>query len=340
LVHSPLFIFDENLERQPELAESFSVNDDGTQITFNLADANFHNGDPVTSEHVKFTYEFIQEKEVPLSSDIPFESIETPDDSTVVVNLTSPFPLFLTTWAPFWGILHKPTWEGVGTLSEFEPDNVVGSGPFELTSITQGQSITLEPSSQQHPRHNPDHGLVLFVFSDNQTKTRALRENEIQAASRISGADMARLSDQMSDDVLFQNVSKGIGAWKFIGANSRDPIFRDEFMDAVGMTINREEVNTIAFNGLADPVLHSGMYLLRAPYSPPEEDLHFYTDDPTGDPEGARQVLRDAGYGWDDDDNLRYPASYDVGPLWPKGETPSPDDYPCLNEDGEIVLDS
>lgn len=339
LIHSPLFIFDENRERQPELAEDFTVSDNGQEITFHLADATFHNGDPVTSEDVKFTLEFIQEKDVPLSTDIPFDSINTPDDSTVEITLENPSPLFLTIWAGVWGILHKDTWEGVDTVSDYEPsvDEVIGSGPFQLADFSREQSVVLEPNPHQHP-HDVSHDLVFIVYSDNQTKTRALRNNEIQVAGQLTGSDLNRLSDQMSDDTYFENVSKGIGAWKLIGANSRDPIFRDEFADAVAMSVNREQINQVVFDNRAKEVLHSGNFLLRHPFSPPEEDLHFYTDDPTGDQEGARQRLRDAGWGWDDNGNLRYPADVDPAPLWPKGETPSPEDYPCLNENGEVEL--
>jgi len=337
MIHSPLVVFDENRERQNELAEEFSISEDGLTIEVTLKDAQFHNGDPVTSEDVKFTYEFIQEKEVPLKKDVSFQEINTPDDSTVEIILEEPSPLFINIFAQVWGILHKETWEGVDSIAEYSPsmDEVIGSGPYQLADFTQGESVVLEPQPHEHPR-DVNHGLVFIVYSDNQTKTRALRNNEIQVAGSITGADLNRLSDQMSEDAFFQNISKGIGAWKLGGANSRDPIYRDEFMDAMGMSVNRREVNQVAFDNRAKEIMHGGYFLTRHPFSPPEEDLYFYTDDPTGDPEGARQRLLDAGWGWDDDGNLRYPADVDPGPLWPEGETPSPDDFPCLNEDGEI----
>jgi peptide/nickel transport system substrate-binding protein len=59
--------------------------------------------------------------------------------------------------------------------------------------------------------------------------------------------------------------------------------------------------------------------------------LPTFTDDPTGDAEGAQQVLVDAGWGWDDQDNLHYPADADLSPRWPDGEAPSPDNFPCLD---------
>jgi len=143
----------------------------------------------------------------------------------------------------------------------------------------------------------------------------------------------------MGEDTLQTNVSEGIGAWKIIGAYSRPPIHMNAFMDAVGMSINRREINAVSFDGRSKEILHSGNFLTRHPFSPPDDELHFYTDDPTGDPEGARARLEEAGWGWDDDGNLRYPGDVDPQPLWPEGETPSPDDFPCLTEDGKISTD-
>jgi peptide/nickel transport system substrate-binding protein len=68
----------------------------------------------------------------------------------------------------------------------------------------------------------------------------------------------------------------------------------------------------------------------------PEDEVYQATDDPTGDVEQAKQILRDAGWGWDDDGNLRYPADADLSPRWPKGEYPNEDNgFPCVTADGE-----
>jgi peptide/nickel transport system substrate-binding protein len=56
----------------------------------------------------------------------------------------------------------------------------------------------------------------------------------------------------------------------------------------------------------------------------------------TGDEEAARQVLSEAGWGWDDNGNLHYPPDADLSPKWPKGSIPPVGDIPCLNEDGYV----
>jgi len=82
-----------------------------------------------------------------------------------------------------------------------------------------------------------------------------------------------------------------------------------------------------------DPIYESRVLLDTHPFSPPDDELTKFTDQPQGDSDGARRTLEEAGWGWDDDGNLRYPPDADLSPLWPQGEEPSADDFPCLDED-------
>src|SRR5688572_23365451 len=76
----------------PELAESFEVSEDGKTWTFKIRNGfMFHDGTPLTAKDIAFSYNFYQAHE-----DFPFlnvytayfESVEAPDDTTVVIRLT------------------------------------------------------------------------------------------------------------------------------------------------------------------------------------------------------------------------------------------------------------
>jgi peptide/nickel transport system substrate-binding protein len=58
---------------------------------------------------------------------------------------------------------------------------------------------------------------------------------------------------------------------------------------------------------------------------------------PEGNPDAAQQALIDAGWGWDDQGRLHYPADKDTSPRWPEGETPDPAEFPCVSEDNNYV---
>lgn len=95
-VFDTLTRYDENLVPQPRLAESWSVFEDELTLTMTLrADVTFHDGTPFTSEAVKNSFDFVMNPDNGalirgLAGRIT--SVETPDDRTVVINLSQPFP--------------------------------------------------------------------------------------------------------------------------------------------------------------------------------------------------------------------------------------------------------
>ena len=100
-IYSHLVVMDwgivEGVAAYGDLADSWEISDDGLTYTFHLnPDAKWHDGEPVTSEDVKFTYDRIMEKGYTFSSFLrDVDSIETPDDLTVVITLTKPNMAFL-----------------------------------------------------------------------------------------------------------------------------------------------------------------------------------------------------------------------------------------------------
>jgi peptide/nickel transport system substrate-binding protein len=108
------------------------------------------------------------------------------------------------------------------------------------------------------------------------------------------------------------------------------------WQDAVGKAINRNEINQAVYAGNGNMVATSAPYVDNHPFYPEPSRIHTFTENMDGDPEAARAALEDAGWGWDDNGNLRYPEGADTSPLWPEGEVPSADEFPCLNEDGEF----
>jgi peptide/nickel transport system substrate-binding protein len=113
------------------------------------------------------------------------------------------------------------------------------------------------------------------------------------------------------------------------------PIKFKAFREAMGKAINRQEINSVVNFNEADIQLHPIWFLANHPWHP--DGIRTYTDDPTGDIVAARQVLEDAGWSWDDDGNLLYPVDADTSPVWPAEETPNPDDFPCVDEEGNYV---
>ena len=131
---------------EPCLAESYTASADGLSHSFVLrAGATFHNGEPVTAEDVKFSFEryrgnaarFIKEK---------VAAVETPDPRRVVFRLHKPWPDFLT-------LLFQRHRRGLDRAEEICRERRRGRlqegarsapGPYKFVSFTPGVELVME----------------------------------------------------------------------------------------------------------------------------------------------------------------------------------------------------
>lgn len=339
LVHSPLVQFDHNYELQNVLAESYEVRDDGTTIHVELTDATFHNGDPVTASDVKFTFEHIYDNpgSFPKSRDIPLTGVTVVDESTVEFEFEEPYLAFIRTIMAMWGILHEQTWVDAGapeSPGDVEIEDMVGSGPFELQDIAEGQSMSLLPFGD-HPVFDAQSQVLVQAFRSQQTARQSFEAGELQF---LTGATPNQANQLAEQDGYESYTRSGFMPYLLWPQQNFGPTKFRPFRQAVGMALDRQTVNEVVFYGQTSPLTYSSFLGGNHPLFD-ESVLTQFTDDPTGDVEGARQVLSEAGWTWDDQDRLCYPSDADLDPLWPQGEPPAPADYPCLTGDGEYTGD-
>jgi len=343
LVNSPLIEYDQNRELRPSLAEDWMENEDGTQYTFTLADGTFHNGDPITAEDVKWTYEFYNENANlgALLFSGAIESINVVDDRTVEFNLERPDPLWFQTVLTQFGVLNRDYWVENGaeeTPEEFDMggSNFVGSGPFEITSQTVGENITLGPHDG-HPAYSPDHGITFTAFDGEEPAYLSFRDGSIDMITQVSLRTVDRTEREMGDEAETTTL-EGLFAYYLFTQQSYAPGKFKEYRQALGMCVDRELINENVFFNRSETATYCSYFWENYPHFPGTDEVAHFVDDPSGEPDGARNVLQEAGWGWDDNGDLHYPQDADLEPRWPKGEKPSPDEFPCLDEDGELIV--
>jgi len=341
-VHSPLFQYDENYELQPNLARDYEFSDEAQRLEIELREGGtFHNGDPITTEHVKFTFEILRENGDAYpragSMGLSDEGIEIIDDRSMVFHFERPSLSVRRRTLPTWGIMHKPTWENAGVRDDPEAvtlDPIVGSGPFAVTNLEQGQFLETE-AHDGHPKYDIDHGVLFRAYGSEQTYIQAFEQGEVDSTDNMSPSAFDRLQGQEGVDA---RATKAFTPWTLQGQCQWGAAQYPEFRRAVGAVLNRQQIIDVALFGQGDPLLYATAHNTSSPWMENTEPLTKMTDDPTGSLEEAERLLEEAGWGWDDNGNLHYPPDADPsGGLWPQGETPRAEDFPCLNEDGEYV---
>ncbi len=336
LFYSTLTEYNENYELENLLAEDYEVSDNGTTFEVTLRDGTFHNGDPITAEDVKWTFEFISENasEYPKASTPPYESIEVVDEKTVVFNTERSFlPLITRIW-PRWGVMPKDVWQDAG--AEESPRNVdldpiVGSGPYQITNFEQGQIIQAEPHDG-HPVFSPSDPINLNIFQDAQSAFRAFRNEEIN----VFLSAPAGIANEIRESIDRAEVvpTNGFLPYVLYPQMSFGPAMFREFRHAVSQAIDRNAANQTALYGDSETLLYSSAVTPNHPWYAGDENLTQIADTEQSNPEKARSVLEDAGWSFDDDGRLRYPEDIDLTPMWPEGSEPAeqPDDFPCVEE--------
>ena len=173
----------EDLSPVPGIAESWETSEDGLEWTYHLnPDATFHDGEPVTSEDVKFTIETIQENPGPagLFSDYvaQVETIETPDENTVVMTTKKPSVQMLSMYVP---ILPEHIWSEVPAdeLKAFPNEPSIGTGPFQAVEWDRGQSVKLVKNDNYFGEEPAIDEIYFQLYDNDDTMVQALKRGEV-----------------------------------------------------------------------------------------------------------------------------------------------------------------
>jgi len=168
-----------------DLAESWDVSEDGKTFTFNLASGVInHKGNPWTSKDAKFTLETLAmetvnrppHERVSVGGVSILKSIETPDDTTLIVNLNQPDGLFLANMG-----LQEPVMYTQADYDEVDSlDNPIGTGPFFLKNHLVGEKLEYRRHDQYFKEGLPYlDGIDTFIIRDVAAKLAAFEAGRI-----------------------------------------------------------------------------------------------------------------------------------------------------------------
>jgi peptide/nickel transport system substrate-binding protein len=175
----------------PSLAESWQESEDGLTYEFKLRPGlKFHNGDPVTTEDVKFSFDRYQGAGAQAFKDHVGE-VEIVDPLVVRFHLKAPWPDFMTfygTTASAAGIIVPKKY-----LTEVGEDGFkkhpIGAGPYKFVSSQPGIEVELEAFPGYWRRVPNVKTLVMRSVPDATTRALMLRSGEADMAYALDGVE-------------------------------------------------------------------------------------------------------------------------------------------------------
>lgn len=294
---------DEHAKYVPMLATEVPTIDNGgivvapdgkkMKITYKLRPGvKWHDGHPFTSADVKYTWEAVKdEKFIAESKDgsQDVESIDLPDDLTVVVNYNKIAPQFASTLFTF-GIMPKHLLEGTDLNTSSYNETPVGTGPFKVTEFVRGQYVAVERFADYWRKaENGDplpylDGIVFKMLPDTNTLITQLKSGEVNLVVQVPYNQLAQIQNVEGIEL----VKGPLLSFQHMDFNFRVPTLADPAVrKAIARAIDRS-VMIKAQQGYPQP-LKSVVVPIFDFYDP-------NTPETTFDVAAANKILDEAGY--------------------------------------------
>ena len=296
-IFSSLVQFDQDLGLIPDLAESWEVTPDGLGYTFTLREGlTFHNGDPLGSEDVRYTYERTTNPDFasPHANKLALvDAFETPDERTVAVTLSAPFAPFLAvacTRGPGRALTPVPrrAIEEIG--DEQFGITPVGSGPFAVVaeSVEVGRGFEMAAFEGWYGGRPYLDAVEVRLIPEASSAVSALEAGDVDLIDPAP----ATLFEQLAGNPDLIVIEGPSTSWRGVVMNqARPPWDNPEARMAVAKALNRQAIVDTGFFGLAIPAVGAIAPAFGWAYLPPEE-----VEDPQAfDLEAARALAESAG---------------------------------------------
>jgi peptide/nickel transport system substrate-binding protein len=281
---------DADLNLVPALAAELpNVSADGETITFRLRDGvTFHDGEPLNADDVVFTYSSILDPKV--NTDLrsaleALESVEAPDDRTVVFHLKYAYPAFVQRTVI--GIAPRHALEGTDINTAPFNTKPIGTGPFVVESSTPGDKLVLRANEDYWGGAPALKRVVMAFVEDDNARAARLAAGELdatdlppKAATRFRGREGYEVHDVPSAD------------YRGVMFPLEQPVTGDiAIRRALDLALDRDAIVEGILQGAGEPAF--------GPISPL---TRWFNPDVAkgrpsgGDPAAAKKVLDDAGW--------------------------------------------
>lgn len=297
LTHSSLLTIDSELNFIGDLAQSYTVSDDALTWTFPLRDdVKFSNGEQLTPEDVKFTYEML--KEDGIKFDLSFvESIGIAEGNTIVITLHESRSTFVSQLTEI-GIVPKAHYD------DNYSQNPIGSGPYKVVQYNDGQQIIMEYNPYWYGTVPQFKKLTLLLLAEDAALAAAKAgQADIVyvpptfAEQKVEGMTLRAFESIDSRGIMLPAVPSGAKG----KTNDKDvEVGNDVTSDlairqALNIGLDRQKLLDVAIGGYGQKA-----YCLC-------DNMPWFNEETIvndGDIEGAKKILTDGGWSDSDQDGI------------------------------------
>ncbi len=273
----------------PCLAESWAVSPDGLTYDFTLrSGVKFHNGETMTADDVKFSFDRYKGAASKLLKD-KVRTVQIVDPLRVRFVLKEPWPDFLTFYAsPATGagwIVPKKYVEKVG--DDGYKKAPVGAGPYRFVSFTPGIELVIEAFDQYWRKSPSVKRLIFKSVTEESTRLAMLKRGEADIVYSIRGA-LAEELRRTPGLTLKPTILHGTQWVNFVDQwDPKSPWADKRVRMAANHAIDRKAINqaeTLGFSRITASIIpHSFEFAWQPPLWP-------------HDPAKAKKLLAEAGY--------------------------------------------
>ncbi len=331
------------------LADSVEHSQDGLVYTYKIHQGvKFHDGQPLTSKDIKFSYELYKTHD-----DFPYmnsytayiESVEAPDDSTLVLTLSEAIPN-IESQLVFMYILPEHIWkdhaEGAAAV-EFENFEMIGTGPFKLVEYKQNEFVHLA-ANKEHFQTPPKVDEIIFqTFESQDVLVQAIKSGQVDMITEMPATAVGTLKEEATvtvingapfapgvSDIILNQATPENCPTDAGGLCSGHPALQDRNVRlAMAHATDKQKLIDVVLLGYGTP----GLTLIP-------DGLGFWYNDTIKDYEfdvaKANQILDDAGYADKDGDGIRempdgsQPLNFRIN--WPSDSIDAPRQAELLSE--------
>ena len=278
----------EDGEYVPELAESYEISEDQLTYTLELRDdVTFHNGEPLTADDVKYTFDSMPSFPFWQENASYVASTEVIDEYTVAIHMTAATAYNMVVISGT-EIINEAAIEEYGVDDQFHP---VGTGPYTFVSYDGTGTIELERNEDYFGWADgepaPIKNVTYKVFADAESMALSLSANELDLVAKLGASNALQFDGNADFTVDYVDAD----AVYLVLFNTEVEPFNDPLVrQAIAYGIDRDAVNQLVSEG--KDVAWDYFYSENAAGAPDYDGLEHYEYDL----DKAKDLLAEAGY--------------------------------------------